>query len=525
MSGNVTLYNMNTNAVMQMLEGQLMPQPATQLASVLAVMYVGMRNLPKTWLKSTFHVHCEVVYEALVWLKQNNKIYEDIIPVELSGAILHEANDEIVERERAGYVRHDDTGVSDMDLMSLLLDECMKYALANTEDSEGGYVVRHSVSPVSEFGVSPSGHPAPAQDPLAAAYPILFPYVGIKQKQHAMLSACIQMHRKDFEQDTFAINSLTVADLKQAEKEEATQIPFSNPGASYHGQIWGTCLKLRGPSLCITINPLDTHDCVVQILAREEIDMDKFFTTLGQDSTHRAANFTHDPYAAAKYFFFFIHAVLSTLFGIYAMKDQVHVTMGVLGCLKAYFGVVEAQGWGTLHVHMLLWLEDTTNCDEMHELLKSSAFQQHICEYIKKNIQAHVNGLDEEAIKNMPHETQLLITNGADTKDTMWYSTAYQSKKQSKNHNVSALMAKMLLYHETHSDYLEGTLEKNQLLIFQCQQAINWEMEMSAPQVIAYFMGWGDQICSHHYVSLYWSSSQGYLLSVFEELRLRQRAE
>ncbi len=34
-----------------------------------------------------------------------------------------------------------------------------------------------------------------------------------------------------------------------------------------------------------------------------------------------------------------------------------------------------------------------------------------------------------------------LLTNGADTKDTMWYSTMYQSKKQGRNYNVSALMA------------------------------------------------------------------------------------
>lgn len=33
-----------------------------------------------------------------------------------------------------------------------------------------------------------------------------------------------------------------------------------------------------------------------------------------------------------------------------------------------------------------------------------------------------------------------LITNGVDTKDAMWYSTMYQSKKQCKNHDVSALM-------------------------------------------------------------------------------------
>ena len=79
MTGNVTLYNMNTNAVITMLEGQLMPQPAVDLASVLAITFVGKKKLPKSWLKSTFRVRHRIVYEALVWLKANNELYSDIV--------------------------------------------------------------------------------------------------------------------------------------------------------------------------------------------------------------------------------------------------------------------------------------------------------------------------------------------------------------------------------------------------------------------------------------------------------------
>ncbi|KIK77097.1 hypothetical protein PAXRUDRAFT_77819, partial [Paxillus rubicundulus Ve08.2h10] len=91
------------------------------------------------------------------------------------------------------------------------------------------------------------------------------------------------------------------------------------------------------------------------------------------------------------------------------------------------------------------------------------------------------------------------LSNVVDTKDIMWYSTGYQSKKQCKNHNVSALMAKSFLYHKSHGDHTGNVLDQNQLLIFCCQHALNWEMEMSAQQVIAYLMRWGDHICSHHY--------------------------
>ncbi|KAF8125263.1 hypothetical protein EV363DRAFT_1402509 [Boletus edulis] len=76
--GNVTLYNMNTDEVVKMLEGQLMPQSAMCLSSILAITYIGTRKLPKTWLKSTFRVRRRVVHDALLWLKRHNPYYEDI---------------------------------------------------------------------------------------------------------------------------------------------------------------------------------------------------------------------------------------------------------------------------------------------------------------------------------------------------------------------------------------------------------------------------------------------------------------
>ncbi len=69
LSGNVTLYNMNTNAIVEMLDGQRLPHPSIQLVSVLGITFVGTMKLPKNWLKSTFCVWWDVVREALLWLK------------------------------------------------------------------------------------------------------------------------------------------------------------------------------------------------------------------------------------------------------------------------------------------------------------------------------------------------------------------------------------------------------------------------------------------------------------------------
>ena len=56
MGGNVTVYPLNVNDIMSMLEGHLLPRPPMLLASLIAICFVGTGRLPKRWLKGTFRV-------------------------------------------------------------------------------------------------------------------------------------------------------------------------------------------------------------------------------------------------------------------------------------------------------------------------------------------------------------------------------------------------------------------------------------------------------------------------------------
>lgn len=315
----------------------------------------------------------------------------------------------------------------------------MLYALANLHDTshEGGYVVRHH-RPVSDFGRPLPGVEVhqPRRNPLMAAYPLLWPYgrggieegrqeslsfnehvkwalqyydrrfrthhsfpfvaFGIEQKRQALMSARVQMRRRDFEQDSLALATLTIADLKKAEIEESQHVPITNKRArrlhkhvyatsgrimgsdqsraAYRGQIWGTTLYLNPPSIWMTINPTDLHDPVAQVFAGEEIDMDRFVATVGPSADRRARNIARDPFAAAKFFFYIIDTMLRTLFGVRVIKDHVRSDFGILGLVSGYFGVVEAQGRGTLHLHMMVWLIGAPNAEEMKKLLTSQEF-------------------------------------------------------------------------------------------------------------------------------------------------------
>lgn len=75
--------------------------------------------------------------------------------------------------------------------------------------------------------------------------------------------------------------------------------------------------------------------------------------------------------------------------------------MGILGYVNGYFGVIEAQGRGSLHVHMLVWLKNAPNSDEMLELLMQSQFRDKIAEYINHNIHTYLKGFDEEYVNKM----------------------------------------------------------------------------------------------------------------------------
>lgn len=344
-------------------------------------------------------------------------------------------------------------GIEDTDLTNLSTHQLMLYALANGRDGERGYAVRHG-QPVSDFGVPRAGE-AETANPLAALYAPLFPYghggpesiearhlsfeehvrwclayydrrfrvhhsfifaaFSIIQKRKALLSARLQMKRRDFESVAPLLSSISVEDLRRAEEEEARGEPISNARvqllrrhiyatggrvmgsnvsrAKYRGQIWGTSLYLNPVSIWITINPNDLHDPIVQVFAGERIDMDNFHPTAGPTADARARNVANDPYAAAKFFKTVIDLLLSKVFAIDVTDFRVRSGKGILGRVKAYFGVVEAQGRGTLHLHMLMWLHGAPTSDDMRELL---------------------DGFTEEEIQRMPKRSDVAYSRPVD---------------------------------------------------------------------------------------------------------------
>jgi hypothetical protein len=190
----------------------------------------------------------------------------------------------------------------------------------------------------------------------------------------------LQMKTSAFARYRDLIQTLCAEDFRQASQDEAHKRPIKHPGVnvlrkslrsvrakitgtdearvSMRSKVWSSTIVWGPPSLWVTLNPADIQDPIAQVIAGADIDLDSFCNTSGPDYAQQTKNISSDPFASAKFFHFMINILLETMFGIKKTKNGVQRQAGVFGIIQGYIGTVEAQGRGTLHVHMLLWLKD-----------------------------------------------------------------------------------------------------------------------------------------------------------------------
>ncbi|KAF8603659.1 hypothetical protein BDV93DRAFT_442049 [Ceratobasidium sp. AG-I] len=513
LKGNVTTYTANAQAVVDMLQGQLMPRATTILPSLIAVTFVGRRSVSKSRLKTIFRVRrkihpgyaqLDISREALFLLP------EDDVPEEILATLHLELDESVVERESAGYVPpegnnaqlksrntlgqkilvshniHEDviplefSGTAAADGTQITSKELMLSAIKNLKkelgdrmSAEGAYAVRHGGF-ARDFGYLKRGEDTSEdthedENPSAWTFPSLFPYgvggleakravpvsfmehtrvclqhydrrfrrdhmfpywsMSIQQKRQALNAARLTMGRKDFDRTSAILTQLTEADLTKATQEEETGRSFSDARivllrktvqvtmqkvmgsnasrALNRSKMWSTSLYLNPVNLWMTLNLVDRHDPICQIFAGENIDMDNLQGMLGLSAQDRARNVAEDPFAAAQFFFFLANTILETLFGFTPHARTGDGRMGALGLGNAYYGMVEAQGRGSLHLHMLMWLRDSPHAGEVKLKLQSESFREKIKAYLQANIRSHLDGLTKTVLKSMKSTTEL----------------------------------------------------------------------------------------------------------------------
>ena len=138
-------------------------------------------------------------------------------------------------------------------------------------------------------------------------------------------------------------------------------------------------------------------------MAGAEIDLDDFCNTAGPDGVDRAMNMASDPYTSARLFHFMIQTILITLFRIAKHHNRIFERReGIFGLVRSYIGTVEAQERGSLHLHLLLWLEEAPTSSELREALKSEMFREKIKSYIMETICADLDGKKTPEVLAIP---------------------------------------------------------------------------------------------------------------------------
>ncbi|KAF8801482.1 hypothetical protein BYT27DRAFT_7262019 [Phlegmacium glaucopus] len=347
-------------------------------------------------------------------------------------------------------------GVVDVDGVDVTESELMAHALANCCKfrQEEDYMIRRGSAFVNEYarvdpvtGQRNNGGPSDANH-LLGCFPTLFPFrqggfeieqpVNVPYEVHVRWALRyedkhfqkdshfpFQMKKGSFFQNQNLLSTITTDDLTKASQEETRGVPFSNPAVrmlrsqlstvkskvqgsdesriSMKGKIWGTNILHNPPSIWVTINPSDMQDPIAQVFAGAKIDVDAFCKTAGPTSTDRSLNIASDPYASAKFFHFMIGTILEVLFGISKQRNGLIVRKeGVFGVVKSYVGTVEAQGRGSLHLHLLVWLEGAPMAKEMKHALTHDAFRVKIKEFIKTTIRADLDSQDSTEVAAIP---------------------------------------------------------------------------------------------------------------------------
>ncbi|MCW5954917.1 MAG: hypothetical protein KIT69_21895, partial [Propionibacteriaceae bacterium] len=127
----------------------------------------------------------------------------------------------------------------------------------------------------------------------------------------------------------------------------------------------GLTMRYGPPMLWVTVNLADLHDPKVGLFAGHQISVDSPLPHDRLPLLQRAELVTRDGAAVARWFHTVVVAILQSLAG---WKGGTF-GRGVFGRLCAFFGTVETQGRGSLHLHMLMWLKGL-NAEYVSQILQ-----------------------------------------------------------------------------------------------------------------------------------------------------------
>jgi hypothetical protein len=223
-------------------------------------------------------------------------------------------------------------------------------------------------------------------------YSFMFVAFNILQRRKLLLHTSLRVSRSNFDSwaqrftcvSIEAINSLAertsngsppspvtdderlVVELMKEVKAISSNVPGSpDSRLTMRNEIRANILSLGVPSFYITVNPADVYNPIVKFLAGNDIDIDNLLPDQVPTYWDQAGIIARDPCIAAEFFDTYINAFISAILR-YDPKQR-STRLGILGVTRAYYGCVEAQGRGSLHCHMVVWVHGGLTSDEIRD--------------------------------------------------------------------------------------------------------------------------------------------------------------
>jgi len=140
-------------------------------------------------------------------------------------------------------------------------------------------------------------------------------------------------------------------------------------------EIWSLISFIGTPSWFITLSPADLKHPMCLYFA----DSDEEFKPEIKLPDEAYRLIAHNPVAAARFFHFMCETFIKHVLGV----GQTHP--GLFGNTAAHYGTVEQQGRLTLHMHLLLWIQQSLSPQDVRNRImdRTSDFQQSMVDYLE----------------------------------------------------------------------------------------------------------------------------------------------
>lgn len=209
----------------------------------------------------------------------------------------------------------------------------------------------------------------------------------------------------------------TIVNLMERVKKINSTVPGTSASkVQLRNKIRAMMMQLGMPSFYITINPADIYNPILKCMSGEEIDVDNLLPDQIPTFFDQAKLVAKNPVLASQFF----HLTMTSFFDgiLNYTHDNDPTELGLFGLTKGYFGCVEAQGRGTLHCHLFVWLEGALNPEEIKQRVQDKEFTDRLCAYIDDCVLTEIPPMPSEPISYPNANAHPCATRGAPVTDT-----------------------------------------------------------------------------------------------------------